>query len=210
MKTERTVVTKVQNAVLFSDGTIRVDNVRLSYPHVDKPYESEGDDGQKKAAYSVVGMLPKSTHTAAKDLIKKVILELQTKNDAKVKSEHWFLKNGDDEDKEEYKSMFIIKASEARRPSVRKRDGSVMSEREMADEIYGGMWGNILLRPWYFSGKAKNGKTYPKRVLANFLALQKTKDDESFGEGRINDEGVFDAVEDDGSDGLGDDDNSGL
>ena len=102
--------------------------------------------------------------------------------------------------------MFIVKASEARRPSVRKRDGSVMSEREMADEIYGGMWGNILLRPWYFNGKARNGKTYPKRVLANFIALQKTKDDESFGESRVSDDGVFDAVEgDDGGNGLDDD-----
>lgn len=212
---ERTVVSKVTNAVLYSDGSIRIDKVRFSYPHVDKPMESEGDDGNKKSQYSITGMLPKATHTAAKDLVKKVIQELMTKNDVKVPTDKWFLADGDklaeeDDKKELYAGHFIIKAAEKRRPSVRKPDGSVMSEREMEDAIYGGMWGSILLRPWYFNGKAKNGKTYPKRILANFIACQKWKDDESFGEGRISDDGVFESQDEGGGDGLNDDDSGGL
>lgn len=209
---ERTVVSKVTNAVLYSDGTIRIDKVRFSYPHCDKPMESTGDDGQKKEQYSIVAMLPKETHTAAKDLVKKVIQDVMTKADAKVGSSFWFLKDGDkeaeeDDKKELYKGHFIVKAAEKRRPSVRKPDGSVMSEREIVDEIYGGMWGSVLIRPWYFNGKARNGKAYPKRVLSNFIACQKWKDDEPFGEGRVNDEGVFDSQDDGGSgDGLNEDD----
>lgn len=201
---ERTVVAKVTNAVQYSDGTIRIDNVRLSYPHLDTPFKSEGDDGNTKETYSLEAMLPKDTHTAAKDLIKKVLNQIQVDNDAKVKTEHWFLKNGDDADKPEYEGHFLVKASDTRRPSVRNRDGSAMSEREIADRIYGGCWANVLIRPWYFNGKAKNGKTYPKRLLANLVAVQFVRDDEPFGEGRISDEGVWDAV--DGDDGMGDDD----
>jgi len=206
---QREIVTKVSNAVLFSDGTIRIDNVRASYPHLDKPYESEGDDGNKQAKFTLDGMAPKSSHTAAKDLVKKVITDLMTANDVKVKTENWFLKNGDDSDKPEYEGHFIFKSSENRRPSVRNRDGSQMSEREIADKIYGGCWVNILIRPWYFDGKARNGKTYPKRILANLLAVQFVRDDEPFGEGRIDDEGVFDSVDGDG-DGFEDEGGGGL
>lgn len=205
---ERTVVTKVSNAVLFSDGSIRIDNVRLSYPHLDKAFESEGDDGNKKSSFSVDAMLPKSTHKAAKDLIKKVIEDLMIENDTKVKTENWFLKDGDQSDKLEYEGHWLAKSAEARRPTVRNRDGSVMTEREVADLVYGGCWGNVFLRPWYFAGKAKNGKTYPKRVLANLLGVQFVRNDEPFGEGRISDDGVFGEVDADGDDGF--DDDSGL
>lgn len=201
---ERTVVTKVTNAVHYSDGTIRIDNVRLSYPHLDEPYKSEGEDGSTKLSYNLEAMLPKDTHMAAKDLVKQVLLKLQTDNDVKVKMEHWCLKNGDDSDNPQYEGHFLVKAADSRRPSVRNRDGSVMSEREIADKIYGGCWANILIRPWYFNGKAKNGKTYPKRLLSNLVGVQFVRDDEAFGEGRISDEGVFGAVG--GGDGMDDDD----
>lgn len=210
---ERTVVSKVSNAVLYSDGSIRIDKVRFSYPHLDKPYESEGDDGQKKSSYSITAMLPKATHTAAKDLVKKVIQDLMTENDVKVGSGFWCLADGDklaeeDEGKELYAGHFIVKASEKRRPSVRKSNNETMSEREIEDEIYGGAWGSVYLRPWFFNGKARNGKTYPKRILANLIGVQKWKDDEPFGEGRISDDGVFDSQDDGGGsgDGLNDDD----
>ena len=35
-KVERTIVKKVKNAVLYSDGTLRVTDIRISYPHLDK------------------------------------------------------------------------------------------------------------------------------------------------------------------------------
>lgn len=198
----REVVAKVQNAVLYSDGCIRIDNVRASYPHLDEPYKSEGDDGNTKEAFSIDGLMPKETHKAAKDLVKKAIEDLLQKNDAKVGSSFWFLKDGDklfeeDDSKSTLQGNFVIKSSEKRRPAVRNRDGSIMSEREIGDKIYGGCWVNVLLRPWYFSGKASNGKTYPKRVLANLIAVQFVRDDDAFGEGRISDEGVFDSASDD-------------
>jgi hypothetical protein len=207
---ERTIVKQVQNAVLYSDGSIRIDNVRLSYPHLDEPYESENDSGQKKLSFSVKGMMPKATHLAAKDLIKAEITALLTKNDVKVGASFWCLADGDKQAEEDdakalYAGHFTIGASEKRRPSVRKRDGSLMSEREIADAIYGGCWANILIKLWYFNGKARDGKNYPKRVLANLIGVQKVRDDEAFGEGRISDDGVFDNTGTSGDDGFDDD-----
>lgn len=212
---ERTVVSKVSNAVLYSDGSIKVEGVRFSYPHLDKPYESEGDDGQKKLSYSVTGMMPKSTHLAAKNLIKKVIEDLMKANDAKVKQDNWFLKDGDKEAEEDeakalYEGHWLVKSSEKRRPSIRNRDGSLMTEREIADKIYGGCWGSLLIRPWFFAGKAANGKTYPKRILTNLIGVQFIRDDDAFGEGRISDDGVFGAVEGGDDDGFDDDESDDL
>lgn len=211
---ERTVVTKVSNAVLYSDGTVRIDNVRLSYPHLAKPFVTEGDDGQKKEAYSIDAFLPKATHTAAKDLVKKVIEDLMKQNDVKVGTSFWFLKDGDkqadeDENKAVQRGNFVVKASEKRRPAVRDRKGNLMEVDEVEDKLYGGCWANILIRPWYFSGKARNGKQYPKRMLSNLIAVQFVRDDEPFGEGRVNDDGVFDAVEEAGG-GTGFDDEGDL
>lgn len=202
---ERSVVTKVTNAILYSDGTIKLENVRLSFPHIGTPQEQKNDAGEVEKSFGLVAMLPKKTHAAAKDLIKKTIQKISSDNDAKVATDKWFLADGDDKEREEYEGMFIVSASNRRnRPSARKRDGSVMTPAEADDMFYGGCWANVLIRPWYFNGKAKNGKNYPKRVLAGFVAVQFLRDDESFGEGRIDDEGVFDEVED-GNDGFEDD-----
>lgn len=203
---QRTVVKKVENAVLYSDGTIRIDKIRCSYPHLNKPYAGKnrnGEDGNPK--FGIVGLLPKETHKAAKDLIKEVIEKLSKENDTKVATDKWFLRDGDQSDKPENEGMFTVSAREARRPNVRDRDGSVMDPAEIADKIYGGCWVNILIRPWYQDG-VKIGAGYGKRMNAGLVAVQFFKDDEPFGEGRINDEGVFDSTGEDGfSDGNSDD-----
>lgn len=203
---ERTVVTKVSNAVLYSDGTIKLENVRLSFPHIGTPQEQKNDAGDIEKSYGLVAMLPKKTHTAAKDLIKKVIQGICTENESKVATDKWFLANGDEKERDEYAGMFIVSASDRRnRPSARDRDGSVLTPEEADDKFYGGCWANVLIRPWFFNGKAKNGKNYPKRVPAGLVAVQFVRDDDSFGEARINDDGVFDAVDDDSGFDEGDD-----
>ncbi len=215
--TERTVVKKVKNGILYSDGTMRIDAVRFSYPHIGTAYESTGDDGNTKKQFSVTAMLPKATHKEAKDLIKSCIQELlkasskDPNTPVKVPSENWCLLDGTvqadgDDKKEVYRDHFIVKAAESRRPTARDRKGEVIMDETKADDVFfGGVWGNILIRLWYFDGKAKNGKTYPKRVLANLIAVQHHHDDEPFGESRVSDEGVFDAVEGDDNDGFEDD-----
>ena len=201
---EKTVVKKVTNAVLYSDGTIRIDNVRASYPHVGKPYAGESDDGSEKKTYGIVGMMLKSTHGEAKNLLRdelNKIIEAEKAKDPKlvIPAHLKCLRDGNEDTNDMYQDHFIIRATESKRPTARKRNGEVMTPDEADEAIYGGCYVNILIRPWYFNGKARNGKTYPKRILANFIAAQFVKDGEPFGEGRITDEGVFDEVEDDSS-----------
>lgn len=210
MGKERVPVKKVPNAVLFSDGCIRIDNVRASYPHLEKPWAGKGndddDDGSKSkkaAKFGIVGLLPKDTHKQAKDLIKETILKICADNDTKVAVDKWFLTDGDKGEKVEEEGHFKISARESKRPTCRNRDKSILDKDEVADVIYGGCYVNILIRPWYQDG-VKVGKGYGKRVNAGLVAVQFVRDGEAFGEGRIDDEGVFDECDDD--DNWGDDD----
>lgn len=201
-RAERRVVKSVKNAVLYSDGTIRLDNVRLSYPHLAEPYAGKDKDTEglsekekkKKAKYGVVAMLPKSTHTAAKNLVKQAILDILKENDAKVSTDKWFLRDGNNAEQAEYEDHFIVSAREGRRPTCRDRKGRTLEVEEIEDVFFGGCWGNVFIRPWYQDGK-KVGAGYGKRMNAGLIAVQHTKDDDPFGEGRINDDGVFEEVE---------------
>jgi hypothetical protein len=185
----REVKKKVKNAILYTDGSIRISGVRFSYPHLRKPYK--GDDDKGEAKFGVVALLPKATHRAAKDLIKERIEELLKENKVKaLPSDKKFLRDGDQSGKAEHEGMYTVSARESRRPPLRNRDNSVV-EPEDADEVFQpGYWGDVLIRPWYQNNK------YGKRVNAGLSSIQFVKKDEIFGEGRISDEDLDDTFED--------------
>lgn len=200
MAEAREIVKKVANCIRYSDGTLRVDGVRLSYPHLDKPYAGPNDEG-KQAKYGVVGMLPKSTHMDAKNLIKEAIEDMQRTYKAEVAKARWFLQNGDDSGKESYKGFFTISTRESNPPICRDRRGNVLTPDQIAKMFYGGCWANLFIRPWYQDG-VKVGKGYGQRMNCGIIAVQFVRDDEPFGEGRINDDDVFDNIEGESGDGL--------
>lgn len=187
------VVRKVANAAVLDDGTIRVSNVRLSYPHLDKPYKKEGDPGVAK--YGVVGLLPKDTHKAAKKLIEEEIEKVL--KEAKVKalaSDKKCLRDGDESGKEEHEGSWTLSAREERRPILKEsNDGELTTvEPEDAKEtFYGGCWASLLIELWFQNNK------HGKRVNASLRAVTKKADDEAFGEGRISEEDAEEAFEDD-------------
>lgn len=184
----REIKKKVKNAILYTDGTIRISGVRFSYPHLKKPYKGDGDQGEAK--FGVVGLLPKKTHRAAKDLIKERIEELLKENKVKsLASDKKFLRDGDQSGKAEHEGHYTVSARESRRPPLRNRDNSVV-EPEDADEVFQpGYWGDILIRPWYQNNK------FGKRVNAGLSSIQFVKKDEVFGEGRLSDEDLDDTFE---------------
>lgn len=202
---------RVSNAVLYTNGMIRIDNVRVSFPHLDKPYVGERDDGSSKAFFGIVGMLPKKTHVAAKDLIVEAInalLAAQPDN-PKVSADKKFIRNGDDSDREEYAGHWTVSARESRRPAVRNQRGElILDEAKIADMIYGGCYCNILIRPWYQDGQ-KVGKGYGKRVNAGLVGVQFVRDGEPFGEARIDDTDAWEDVSGQG-DAFDDDDDDDL
>lgn len=181
------VKTRVSNAVLYTNGLIRIDNVRVSFPHLDKPYAGKEADSNAKPKYGIVGMLPKGTHEAAKDLIVQRIRELMSENDTKVPKDKWFIRDGDEAEREEYVNHWIVSARESRRPAVRNRQNElILDADEIADLVYGGCYCDLLIRPWYQDGQ-KVGKGYGKRINAGLVAVRFVRDGESFGDGRIDD-----------------------
>lgn len=183
---------RVDNAILYTNGMIKLENVRASYPHLHKPYagkDSKNDKGQPATPkFGIVAMLPKKTHVQAKDLIVAEMNALLALNDnAKVSRERKFCRNGDDEANESYAGFWIASAREERRPSVRNKRGELITEPDkVADMIYGGCWVSVLIRPWFQDGRT-SGAGFGKRINAGLQGVQFIRDDEPFGEGRIDD-----------------------
>jgi hypothetical protein len=203
-KQTRTAVKKVKNATLYSDGTIRVEGVRLSFPHLGKAYEGKDDDGNVQKKFSLKGAMPKATHAEAMRLIKGEMDRMMKENKIDdLASDRKFLRNGDTMGRAEFKGMYVLSASESNRPHLRDRRAAKV-EPENADQLfYGGCWANVLIRPWW-----QNHQKYGKRVNAGLAAVQFLRDDEPFGEGRISDEDVDDTFAPVGEDdsGFGGDD----
>ena len=195
---ERTIVKRVSvgnfpngkpaYCVLYSDRTIRIDNVRLSHPNLFSPYK--GKDG-KEGKYGVKAILPKSTHGPAKDICVGLINEILKDNKVdKLAKDRWFIRNGDDLTEKEYEGAFIISASEQNRPDLRDKDKRKMTDEDK-DMFYGGCYGNILIRPWW-----QDSKDWGKRVNAGVSAVQFVADGEPFGTGRITSKVVDDTFDD--------------
>lgn len=189
--------------ILYGDGTIFIEWVRFSHPHLAAPWKKEGDTGKKK--YSVVSMLGKKTHAAAIELINEHIEGMLKENKVKkLKAEKLFIRDGDESEAEEYEGFMTVSAREERRPPLRDRRNEVV-EPEDADELFvGGHWGAVLIRPWF-----QNSKNYGKRVNAGLSSAQFLMKDETFGAGRLSEEDLDDTMrshDDDDDDGSYDDD----
>ena len=211
-----TEVKRVENAILYTDGKqpfIKLLNVRESFPKLGHPEPEEDDDGnprldargKQKMRYSGVFMAPKETHEAAKKLCVEVINKLMADNDVKVATDKKFIKNGDDETRAEYEGHWIINAGESKRPACRDRRGELIQDPDEVDDMFfAGSIVNVMIRPWYFNGKAKGAKKeYPKRISAGLVGVQFVKDDGvNFGGSSVDDTDAWGAVE--GEDGGND------
>lgn len=178
-------------AVLYSDGSIRIDWVRLSYPHLKKPYAGDNDDGGKgEAKFGVVGLLIKKGNTEVKELLDDRVAELLKENKVKaLAADKKFIRNGDESDKDGYEGNWTISAREVRRPPLRNRDNSVVEPEDAAEVFQPGFWGSILIRPWFQNNK------FGKRVNAGLSSVQFLMKDETFGEGGITEEELDDTFE---------------
>lgn len=206
------LIKQVKGAKLFIDPTSKVkcillENVRASYSYIGTPGEDEDDNGNKKKAWRTNALIPKSTHEEANKLMRELIKELMTANDVKIESANWFLSDGDGEkyEDEKHKAVhghWIVSCKDATHaPTVRDEKGRRIERDEAGiakiDEMmYSGCWMNLMIRPWYYSGKSKgSNKTFPKRILAGFQSCQKHHNDTPFGTGRIDDDEAYGAIE---------------
>lgn len=212
----RTVVKRVKNAVLFSDGAIRIDNVRCSYPHLVTPQAQVNDEGKETTSYSIQLLAPKKTHREAKDLCVEVLTAILLDNKVKgLPADKKFIKNGDDQAKDEQVGQWVINAKESRtRPALRGRKKDPKTGKPMrldpdkdGDVFYGGCYVSAMIKPW-FSSHPKGGK----RVSCGLLAVQFLEDGEPFGNARISEDEVDDSFEGEDTDdgGFGEDDEDDL
>ncbi len=190
------VKSKGTNFILYTNGMVKIENVRFSYPHLDKPYKGKDAKPDAKGKFSIKGMIKESTHKAAMEVLNERIAELMAEKKVKrIPGKDRFLRDGNEEKEEVYEDHWIISASEERRPAVRdKRAQLVTDADEIAELIEGGYWGHILIRPWF------QDNDYGQKVNAGLVGVQHVKDDETFGTGRIDDTDAWGAEGDDSDD----------
>lgn len=199
----RTVVEKGSNFWIYDDGSVRVDNVRCSYPHLHEAWAKNDVDpvsGKPTSRkFSVTGLADQSTHKEFMQAMVKLINRLLTeKKMGKIGSDKKFIRNGDDAGADEAEGQWIVATSETakRRPSLRDRRGSQVSPEDAEEMFYPGCYINLFFKPW------AQDNDYGKRVNASLIAVQFVRDGERFGEAPIDDEDVWDDNgDDDGMDG---------
>lgn len=213
----RTAVKEVKNAVLWSDGCITVEDVRASYPHVDKVWAK--DPTKETPAWSITGLLNKKTHREAFELIRgemdACILANQKVPKGKVgglPKDRKFLRNGDDkvQNPECHGCWYIAtREKEENRPAVRDVKGRLIVDPvEIRKLILPGYRVDILFRPWFM-----DHVDFGQRCNANLYAVRFRAIDEVIGDGMgaVDDDGAFRIQDDDdGDNGFGGDDADGL
>jgi hypothetical protein len=202
---QATIVKKVKNGALFSDGSIRISNVRFSYPNVVEPFVNENDDGKKTKRFKIVGMIPKTKdYDEVLEMIRDRIAELLKENKVKaLPADKKFLSDGDESGKDESEGFWLVSASEKTRPTLRHWHEGKSQVLDEEDEdapdpeslFYGGAWGSLWINPWF-----QNHAKYGKRVNSNLRAVMFKKHDEPFGKGKISDEEVDEAFDEDDDD----------
>lgn len=217
----RTVVKEVPHARLYSDGTIFLEFVRASYPHVLDKYK--GDDENAKAKHSIVGLMPKrKAWREAEQLVNEVISKILKENKVKnIRADNKFFRDGDLAAKDEYEKFWTINASEANRVVVRdsRKDPKTGKPRTLKkgeddDRIYAGCWVNLIIRPWFQNNK-HGKKVNAGLILVQHVPIEKVREvwskasDDPFGNQRISEEELddtLDSYEEDGDDYEEDDD----
>lgn len=185
------------NFIVYKSGDqklIKIENVRFSYPHFGAKRVDEDENGNKKENWGGVALLSKEEHVDAKKAFDELMKDLMVANEVKIPAEFRCLKDGDERDDEHAQGHWTISFSDSnRRPAVRDQRAALMTdETAIDDKFYGGCYGSVLLRPWYFNGQAKGkSKSYPKRICCGFTGVQFLRDGEPFGNGRINDDDAW-------------------
>jgi hypothetical protein len=208
-ESRKKAVKTVKYATLYDDGTIKIENVRASYPHLDKPYAGRQREGEKgNPAYSLTGLMDKKTHKEAKDLIRDEMNRLMQENKVNdISADRKFLRDGDQSGKAENANMWTVSVREQNPPILRDENNRNVDRADAARKFYGGCYVDVLIRPWF------QNNAYGKRVNSNLLAVKFRADGEPFGEGRITEDDVddvFGSAEGDDASGYDNDEDEGI
>lgn len=166
---------------------IKLEGVRLSYPHLFTP--AKALEAGKEEKYQATFILDKVKHKALIDKVEKLTERLALdKFKRKVPLKHKPLRDGNEVEKEGYgDEVFFIRTSSDRRPVVVDRDLTLLTKED--SRPYGGCYVNASVRLF-----AYEHPTGGRGVSVGLLALQFVKDGESFGAGPVKAEDEFEPV----------------
>lgn len=161
-------------------------NGRLSFPSLFKKATFEGKEGKFEATI----MFPKSDTKTYEACIAGIEAMKKENKGAKVPDSKTFIKDGDDVEYDGCEGMWMVKASNNKRPTTLKRDGEPAVEED--DVFYAGCYVQAIIEPWFQNNQ------FGKRVNANLLGVKFAKDGEPLGDGGTTvGEDDFDEFDDD-------------
>jgi hypothetical protein len=201
-KSPRTVVKTAKNkagqviAKLYSDGTILVSDIRISYPHLEAAWAKKEGETKK---FSAVGILPVATHQPAIDLCLEHAQDLlKEHNKGKdIADKDIFVRDGKPTKKPEYAGAWTINASETERPTVLHPDKSEMEISEIKGTIKAGFFTDMLIDPWWQDNE------HGKRVNASLRAVRFRREGPVIAEGGISKDEAISSFDDDDDGGFG-------
>lgn len=163
-----------------NDGQYLFGEVRFSYCHVFEPRKNEDGTVGK---YDVCCLFPKSD-TKTYELLKEAVQEAKEYG----KSAKWGgkipggqnmnpIKDGDDQEGEEFHDMWYFNAKSVTAPKVQVKDSVGIVDALDDDDFYSGCWGVIYARPYAYASDANKG------ISIGLNQVIKTRDDERLGGG---------------------------
>lgn len=164
---------------------INLPSVRLSFPSL---FQTAAFNGESTGKYEATFILDKEEHADVIAKIQKGIKELEKELKKQLPADKLCLKDGDDQEREEFHGKMTIKASTKKRPLVINRDRTPITEDDSI--IYAGCYVNAIVSLW------PQNNSYGKRVNAQLDGVQFVRDGEQFGDAGVSVD-AFDAFAED-------------
>lgn len=159
---------KGKNFVLYTDKTIKILRVRASFVHLHEKWANKETD---KPKYSMVSLIDKETHEEAYAELLGLCTSMPKDKNVRVAKKDYFLKDGDDSKYENEYGHWTFNASEDRKPSVYYKDGSLIPDKDIEEEIQSGMIVDVIIQPWV------QNNDHGTRVNASLRSVRFREDD---------------------------------
>lgn len=186
---------KMLTAVKLESGNYRTPKGRILYPNLFKASLPKGETDQAKAKFGLSLLIPKGADMKAiTEAVNEVLADNVTqKMRATTKVKMPFLKTEDQPRFAEFADDFptMIRCGANYRPDVIGPTNRAIKEEDEADEVYGGRWARISVRPYFW--KHPTGGNGISLGLQNVQLLD--HDDQIAG-GRVRAESEFESVGD--------------
>lgn len=179
------------------EGTVVLENVRLSFPHLAEPSRSK-EDGPLK--FRATALMDPDTEIGQKNIdkleaaIKKAAAGVWKEKADKVRKtlekDRMGLRDGDTATNKEgdvydgYEGMQFVSATNGKRPKLLNRDKSAVELDEISTKFFGGCYVNMIVSIW----ATKDNKFGGNGIFASLELVQFRRDGEPFGAGQVNED----------------------